>query len=48
MLARQPDEAVAAFQGMIEEREFMVSRQSGEPQRQPGKIDGARVFIDAV
>ena len=46
--SRQPDEAVAAFQRVIEEGEFVVARQRREPERQLGEIDGARVLVDAV
>ena len=46
--ARQTHEAVAAFQSVIEEGEFMIARERREPQRQLGKIDGARILVDTI
>ena len=48
LCARQPDEAVAGFQRVIEESELMVARQRRKPQRQPREIDRHRVAVDAI
>ncbi len=45
---RQPNKAIAAFQRVIEEGEFMISRQRGQPERQARQIDRARVLVDAI
>ena len=46
--ARQPNEAVAGLQRVIEEGELMVARQRREPQRQFGEIGRKRISVDAV
>ena len=48
LIRGQPHQAVAAFQRVIEEGEFMVARQCRQPQRQPRQIDRARVLIHAI
>src|SRR5271166_4375493 len=45
---REAHETVAAFQRVIEKREFMVTRKRRQPQRQPGEIDSAGVLIDTI
>ena len=45
---RQPHQAVARFQRVIEEGELVVARERREPQRQLGEIGGERVLVDAV
>ena len=48
LLGCQPDKAVAASQGMIEEREFVILRARREPERQACEIDGTWILVDAI
>ena len=45
---RQPHQAVARFERVIEEGELVVARERREPQRQLGEIGGERVLVDAI
>src|SRR4051812_767780 len=45
---REPNEAVARFQCVIEECEFVVACKRRKPQRQFSKISGERILVNAV
>ena len=48
LLLREPDQRIAALQGVVEERERVVLRQGGQPERQLGQIDRHRVLVHPV
>ena len=48
LLLRQPDQRIAALQGMVEECEGVVLRQRGQPERELGQVDRHRVLVHAV
>ena len=48
LLFPQPDEGVAATQGVIEEGEGVILREGGEPEGELGEVGRHRVAIDAV
>lgn len=45
---REPDEAVAALERVVKEREFVLARERREPQRELRQLDRAAVFVDTV
>src|SRR4051794_9467174 len=45
---RQPHQAVANTEAMIEERERMVRCSRGEPQGHSGEVDRERILVDTI
>ena len=48
LVARQPDQAVAALQRVVQEGEFVVPRKGRQPQREPRQVGRHRVAVHAV
>ena len=48
LVAIEADQAVAAFEGVVEEGELVVAGERGEPEREPGEVHRHRVSVDAV
>jgi len=48
LLGREPHERVAMLECVVHERERMLARECGEPERHLGKVDGHGVAVHAV
>src|SRR5581483_7277336 len=48
LILREADKAVAAFERVVEEGEFVLARERREPERELRQLHRARVLVDAV